>query len=62
MSSGKPLPASVWEALESVGGLAANGSFNEMIARFMHQKVFPMVKFVRKGDFATKGEASTLFK
>jgi hypothetical protein len=33
-----------------------------MIARFLQQKVFPMVKFVREGDFATKGEGSTLFK
>jgi hypothetical protein len=62
MSSGEPLPASLQEALASVGGLAANGSFDEMIARFVHQKVFPMVKFVCEGDFATKGEGSTLFK
>jgi hypothetical protein len=43
MSSDKPLPASLQEALESVGGLAANRSFDEMIIRFVHQKVFPMV-------------------
>jgi hypothetical protein len=28
-------PASLQEALASVGGLAANGSFDKMIARFM---------------------------
>jgi hypothetical protein len=62
MSTGEPLPASLQEALASVGGLAANGSFNETIARFVRQKVFPMVKFVREGDFETSGEGSTLFK
>lgn len=62
MSFGEPLPASVQVALESVGGLAAHGGFDETIARFVRQKVFPMVKFVREGDFATKGEGSTLFK
>jgi hypothetical protein len=62
MSTGEPLPASLREALASVGGLAANGSFNKMIAWFMQQKVFPMVKFVREGDFETSGEGSTLFK
>jgi hypothetical protein len=62
MSSGEPLPASLQEGLASVGGLAANDSFGEMIAWFVHQKVFLMVKFVRGGDFATKGEGSMLFK
>jgi hypothetical protein len=62
MFSGEPLPASLQEALASVGGLAANSSFDETIARFVCQKVFPMVKFVREGDLATKGEGSTLFK
>jgi hypothetical protein len=62
MSSGETLPASLQETLASVGGLAANDSFDKMIARFVCQKVFLMVKFVREGDFATKGEGSTLFK
>jgi hypothetical protein len=62
MSSGEQLPASLQEALASVGGLADNSSFNDMIARFVHQKVFLTVKFVREGEFATKGEGSTLFK
>jgi hypothetical protein len=62
MSSGKPLPDSIQEALVSVGSLAANGSFDETVARFVRQKVFPKVKFVREGDFACKGEGSTLFK
>jgi hypothetical protein len=62
MSSGEPLPDSIQEALVSVGSLAANGSFDETVARFARQKVFPKVKFVREGDFACKGEGSTLFK
>jgi hypothetical protein len=45
----------------SVGGLATNGSFDAIVARFVCEMVFPMVKFVRDGDFETKGGA-TLYK
>lgn len=60
--NGERVTGSVHDALVSVGSLSANGSFDETVARFVRQKVFPKVKFVREGDFACKGQGSLLFK
>jgi hypothetical protein len=42
------------------GGLATNSSFNDTVARLVHETVFPMVQYVCDGDFETKGEGATL--